>query len=198
MTLIVSVAPAVGWESTSIGRLWVFHELISDVVAAEAWVIRVEPYGRPANAGLILPPPDVPASSKGAGAGSSRTSTKRDLLFVCQQRCDIFYPSLVDKTYPGDYTSGAICPATTPRRWLWTPGGLTPRSRTPLSPLTFVSFTPRTWNLYPSSSPPPLPRLLLPHVQIKKWAPFSLVYWHFETRAFYRRVEGKIIGSGFN
>lgn len=79
---------------------------------------------------------------KRAAKGSTRTSTKRDLLFVCQQRGDIFYPTLVDKTYPGDYTSRAIRPATTPARWLWTPGSLTPGSHAPLFPLTSVSFTP--------------------------------------------------------
>lgn len=60
--------------------------------------------------------PDVPAESKELRRLPLGLPPKRDLLFMCQQQRDIFRPSLVDKTYPGDYTSGATGPATAPAR----------------------------------------------------------------------------------
>lgn len=159
---------------------------------------RGEPYASPVKAGLIFQMYQLIQKSYD---GSTRTSTQRDLLFVCQQRRDIFYPSLVDKTYPSDYTSGAIPSATPANDWghqaAWPQG------------LTLLCFN---WPLFllPPHEPkasilsnsPSFPSIPLPHCfhtrTNKEMGPlqFSLtVLWN---QCLLQEGGGKIIGKGFN
>lgn len=113
--------------------------------------------------------------------GSTRTSTERDLLFLCQQPCDIFYLTLVDKTYPGDDTGGAIRPATTLALVTVDTRQLDPGvSRFFVSTDLCCFYPPSEPKSSVLPTPPPFPdsfsHTLLTHIQIKKRAPASLFY----------------------
>lgn len=84
--------------------------------------------------------------------GSNRTSTQRDVLFICQRHCDIWHPLLVDKTNPLTIKAGPFAlqqhQSSDCGHWAAWPQGL------PLfclhSPLPFPFFL-----------PPPQPKIII-------------------------------------